>query len=500
MANPELPIPGGLVLRPFHGVRFTVDDLAGVTSPPYDLIDEAEVRKLLDLHPNNVVRLILPGTDHHKYAEARETLHRWLSHGVLTADETPAVYIYEQSGPGILQRGIIGDVGLAGPELGIILPHENVMPGPVADRLALMRTTQANLEPIFLLYDGAGGATTHLVDRIAASRPPLAETETEDGVRHRLWAVTDTGELASIDADLRPRQALIADGHHRYATYLALQREHRASVTASVTSDAATTTSMKPTTAVESVTPMTDGTPAESAEATNPGKPAKATASVSPVEPTEAVSPTSPPEPGPWDFGLALLVDSSAYPPDLKAIHRVIPGLPLEEALAKARGSWQVHDHADLAEGLAALEETSGPAYLLSAGGSAHLLTDPDPDQLEHAMPSEHSAGWRALNTSILAEFLLPKVWGMRDDEQSVRVVHHDPEAAVRLARTSGGTAVLLRPLAVDEVLAVAAQGERVPRKSTSFGPKPRTGLVLRTLTPRLTPSEENPPSAKSGS
>ncbi|MFF5246975.1 DUF1015 family protein [Streptosporangium sp. NPDC000095] len=500
MANPELPIPGGLVLRPFHGVRFTVDDLAGVTSPPYDLIDEAEVRKLLDLHPNNVVRLILPGTDHHKYAEARETLHQWLSCGVLTADETPAVYIYEQSGPGILQRGIIGDVGLAGPELGIILPHENVMPGPVADRLALMRTTQANLEPIFLLYDGAGGATTHLVDRIAASRPPLAETETEDGVRHRLWAVTDTGELASIDADLRPRQALIADGHHRYATYLALQREHRASVTASVTSDAATTTSMKPTTAVESVTPMTDGTPAESAEATNPGKPAKATASVSPVEPTEAVSPTNPPEPGPWDFGLALLVDSSAYPPDLKAIHRVIPGLPLEEALAKARGSWQVHDHADLAEGLAALEETSGPAYLLSAGGSAHLLTDPDPDQLEHAMPSEHSARWRALNTSILAEFLLPKVWGMRDDEQSVRVVHHDPEAAVRLARTSGGTAVILRPLAVDEVLAIAAQGERVPRKSTSFGPKPRTGLVLRTLTPGRTPSEENPPSAKSGS
>jgi hypothetical protein len=26
----------------------------------------------------------------------------------------------------------------------------------------------------------------------------------------------------------------------------------------------------------------------------------------------------------------------------------------------------------------------------------------------------------------------------------------------------------------------IAAHGERVPRKSTSFGPKPRTGLVLR--------------------
>ena len=30
------------------------------------------------------------------------------------------------------------------------------------------------------------------------------------------------------------------------------------------------------------------------------------------------------------------------------------------------------------------------------------------------------------------------------------------------------------------DVRAVAENGERMPRKSTSFGPKPRTGLVLR--------------------
>ncbi|MER5644269.1 DUF1015 family protein [Streptosporangium sp. NPDC002524] len=551
MANPELPIPGGLVLRPFRGVRFTVDDLAGVTSPPYDLIDEAGVRKLLDTHPNNVVRLILPGTDQHRYAEARETLHQWLSSGVLAADETPAVYVYEQSGPGVLQRGIIGDVGLAGPELHIVLPHENVMPGPVADRLALMSTTEANLEPIFLLYDGAGGATTRLVDRVAASRPPLVETRTDDGVRHRLWAVTDTGELASIDADLRPRQALIADGHHRYATYLALQRKHRATPPseATATTDTAASTGTagtpsgwvetvegvtpanpapvtpaepahatrsvtplteeapltqedsltrgNPLTSVEPVTPTEPTTPVTSVESAAPTEPAMPLSSVESMAPVESATPLSTVEPEPWDFGLALLVDSSAYPPDLKAIHRVIPQLPLEEALAKAKGSWRVQEHPDLSEGLAALDETSGPAYLLSSGGLTHLLSDPDPDQLEHAMPSERSTRWRALNTSVLAEFLLPKVWGMRDDELSVRIVHHDPEAAVRLAQTSGGTAVLLRPLAVDDVLAVAAQGERVPRKSTSFGPKPRTGLVLRLLTPARTPPTKNPPSEK---
>ncbi|MCK2216632.1 DUF1015 family protein [Actinomadura sp. ATCC 31491] len=184
----------------------------------------------------------------------------------------------------------------------------------------------------------------------------------------------------------------------------------------------------------------------------------------------------------PWDFGLALLVDSAAYPPDLKAIHRVIPDLPLTEAAAQARQYWQVQDFGSLAEGLAAFENTPDPAFLLADETSAYLLTDPDPVQLARAMPADHSDRWNSLNTSILSEFILPKVWGMRDDEQAVRIVHHDVQAAVELATATGGTAVILKPLATEDVLAVAAGGERVPRKSTSFGPKPRTGLVLRTF------------------
>ncbi|MEU7897867.1 DUF1015 domain-containing protein [Nonomuraea sp. NPDC049152] len=446
MASPELPVPDGLVLRPFHGVRFAVDDPAKVTSPPYDLISDGDVQSLLDLHPNNVVRLILPRTPTHpkdpavspqpiavphaadqpidgvappaRYGQARDTLRTWLDTGVLTRDPAPAIYVYEQTGPGVMQRGLIGDVGLAAPEQRIILPHENVMPGPVADRLALMSTTQANLEPIFLLYDG-GGPATHLVDTVASTRPALVEANTDDGVRHRLWAVTAPEEIELINADLRDRQALIADGHHRYATYRVLQSQEHAE------------------------------------RRTN----------------------------GPWDFGLALLVDATAYPPDLKAIHRVIPALPLDEAINRARGSWRIRDFTSFEAGLEALGSTTEPAFLLAGdSGTSHLLTDPDPLQLAHAMPTDRSDRWNSLNTSVLTEFVLPKVWGMQDDEQAVRIVHHDAHAAVRQAALSGGTAVILMPLAVDAVLAVAAEGERVPRKSTSFGPKPRTGLVLRTF------------------
>ena len=53
---------------------------------------------------------------------------------------------------------------------------------------------------------------------------------------------------------------------------------------------------------------------------------------------------------------------------------------------------------------------------------------------------------------------------------------------AIREADETGGTAVICPPMSTADVYAVAAQGERVPRKSTSFGPKPRTGLVIRTF------------------
>jgi hypothetical protein len=174
--------------------------------------------------------------------------------------------VYEQSLPGgpVLQRGLIGALRLAPLGAGPVLPHEDVIPGPVAGRRQLMEATGANLEPIFLLYDGSGpgAVTAQLIDR-AIGREALVSIHTDDGIWHRLWAVTDPAEQAEIAADLGSHQALIADGHHRYAAYLQLQARKR-----------------------------------------NAGA-----------------------GPGPWDAGLALLVDSTEFPPRIGAIHRLVPGL-----------------------------------------------------------------------------------------------------------------------------------------------------------------------------
>jgi len=406
-----------------------VTGLAEVTSPPYDVIAADNESQLMAADAHNVVRLILPrhqaGQPGSPYEDAAAELTSWLAAGILTPDPDPALYVYEQAVPGVsvIQRGLIGALQLAPYSTRIVQPHEDVAPGPVTGRRQLMEATQANLEPIFLLYQGGNGAATVLVDHIADGREPLTEARTPDGLRHRLWAVTDQAELAAIAADLAPRTALIADGHHRYAAYLQLQDRRRRAGAGD----------------------------------------------------------------GPWDAGLALLVDSTTYPPQLGAIHRVITGLVPEAAARLAASAFTVQElpdgTSDVPAALAALEDAckrDPVAFLLAGNGRVYLLTDADPAQVNAAVPDYPAELWQRLPAAVLEGLLFARIWAIVDDARSVRAIHDATEAILAADAQPPGTAVICGPMSPTQVYEVASLGRRVPRKSTSFGPKPRTGLVLR--------------------
>jgi uncharacterized protein (DUF1015 family) len=460
--TPHRAEPGadrGLVLAPFRGMRFSPDrvpDLAPVIAPPYDLIDPATAAALRTGDPHNVIQLILPrparpadhpaddpgdstdastgaGTDDRAgYAYAATTLRRWISGGILVHDGEPGLYVYEQApaNPGAasaddpasqVQRGLIGAVGLRPAEERVIVPHEDVLPGPVADRLALMRATRANLEPILLTYQG-GDAADVLDEAVRAA--PL--TTTRDGALiHTVWRITDPNQLAAIAADLRDRQALIADGHHRYAAYLELQRLHRHA---------------------------------------GPGR-------------------------GPWDFGLALLVDTRRYPLRVGAVHRVLPHLIATTAAQLLEPRFTVSrldgtgTRAQLTDALARLDGTprSRNAFVLAGSGKYWLAEARKPGLTDGAVPGDRPEQWRRLDPTVLQHLVLGTLWRVRDAPPDV-TCHHDARAAVQFAEASGGTAVLLRATPEKVVRELAGAGVRMPRKSTSFAPKPRTGLVMRTL------------------
>lgn len=98
-------------------------------------------------------------------------------------------------------------------------------------------------------------------------------------------------------------------------------------------------------------------------------------------------------------------------------------------------------------------------------------------------MPADRSELWRSLDASVACEFVLRHLWGVQDNDARVSY-HHSATDAVAVASAAGGVALLLAPPQHEDVLAIAAAGQRMPRKSTSFGPKPRTGLLMRLLNP----------------
>lgn len=185
----------------------------------------------------------------------------------------------------------------------------------------------------------------------------------------------------------------------------------------------------------------------------------------------------------PWDYGLVLLVDTVRYPLRVQAIHRLLARLPVADALATLGDAFRVRTlPGPLPRALAELDRTPGNAFVLSGGpDSFHLLDHPDSELLARTVRTDRPAVWRELDATVLHSALLEAVWRIPDDPCAIRYIH-SAEAAVEQAGRLGGSVVLLRATPESTVLELARQGVTMPRKSTSFGPKPATGLVLRTL------------------
>ena len=90
---------------PFRGLRYNaknVADLYQVMAPPNDVISPDLQDRLYQRHPNNIVRLILgkilEGDDHgnSRYTRAAEAFLEWQKEDILTRDDAPSLYFYDQ--------------------------------------------------------------------------------------------------------------------------------------------------------------------------------------------------------------------------------------------------------------------------------------------------------------------------------------------------------------------------------------------------------------------
>lgn len=228
-------------VKGFRGIRYNpekIENFADVLAPPYDVINSSEQEELYNKNPHNVIRLILSkGNDDSKYEEAAQTFRSWIEDDTLTHDEEPSIYPYyqefEENGKKLTRKGFLAAVKIEDFSTKKILPHERTFPKHKRDRLKLNTACKANMSPVFSVYSDPEIAIEKLLDEKLKDKP-IFDITNEDGVRNRLWKVSDPDTISFIGNHLEDKSLLIADGHHRYETaieYRNIQRELNGGVT-----------------------------------------------------------------------------------------------------------------------------------------------------------------------------------------------------------------------------------------------------------------------------
>jgi uncharacterized protein (DUF1015 family) len=414
---------------PFQALHYDLEKvgaLADVVAPPYDVIGDDQRERLVGRSPHNVVELDLPrdpeGND--PYEHSAELLAEWTEEGILTRDSEPQIWALEQDytapdGARLTRRGFLARVKLAPYGEGI-RPHERTQPGPKEDRLKLTRATRHNLSPIFALHPG--DAWKHLEPALGGE--PWGEVTDEDGTIHRVWRIGDPAVHEALAAELEPGELLIADGHHRYETSLAYQRE------------------------------------------VGPGGDADYVlmALVSLEDPGLTVFPTH----------RLLQSRRDGDPGDREETIRdaIVQTFDLEQVPV-----------ADLDP--AGTDGIGVFGFAESRYERCFRLRLRDTGRLEEVFAG-HSEAYRRLDAAILEELVLKGVAGMTvDDIAAKRGIGYTPHVGEVLKKLAAGdyqAGFVLRATPVDQVRAVAAAGETMPPKSTYFFPKLLTGIAFNPL------------------
>ncbi|MCQ2560231.1 MAG: DUF1015 domain-containing protein, partial [Clostridia bacterium] len=417
---------------PVKGLRYkNTQELALLTTPPYDVISSQEQDAYYQKHPYNIIRLeygkIFPEDteENNRYTRAAQDFAAWKEQGVLQAEAEPSIYIYAQEFSLGKERktrtGLMAGVRIEPYETGSILPHEETLPKHKADRLALMKACQANFSPIFSLYSDSQMQVEKATEA-ALQQEPVLDFVSEDGQRHRLWAVSDLAVIKQVQAVLQDKTFFIADGHHRYETAMNYRNWRHES------------------------DPAAQGEQA-------------------------------------YDFVMMNIVN--LYNPGLVVLptHRLVNNLPTDRVqglLAKLQGYFQVQEFGLTAasgqldplkfEGfLAKLAGISGKAFGFYAGGeTGYLLNLQTGADITSFMPVQHSSDWKNLDVSLLHSLIMESFLGIgglqRAEESNLTYTREELQAAQRVQAGEYQMVFFMNPTRVEEVTAVAANGEKMPQ------------------------------------
>lgn len=431
-------------IAPFRGVVYSqkkIRDLAKVIAPPYDVISKSEQERLYKKSPYNFVRLDL-SQEADSYDAVAQTLNDWLAQGIFECDQQPAIYFLSQrfklkGGEEKERLGFFALIELQDFTSGEIRPHEKTHDAPKQDRLKLMLACQAQLSPIFALYAQPKPTINRILAVAVEGVAPWLDVEQDNGDHCRLWRITDSAVIQKIQQEMRDQQLLIADGHHRYEATLSYRDHMRR-------------------------------------------------------------------ERGQWTgreaFNYVMVYCANMNDDNVVILptHRLVRGyehkpfLELEEAL---QTYFYVEQHPKTPDGkvsfLKALKVAAKKYRVIGASfkrDPRYLILRLKNKRIMQRLAKDLSAPLRELDVSTLHLLILEHILGMAPEQQesgdTVRYFDDEETILQTLEKEEFQAAFLLNAPKAEEVLAIAAAGEKLPQKSTYFYPKLSSGLIVNKLDP----------------
>jgi uncharacterized protein (DUF1015 family) len=428
-------------IHPFKALLYGsgfAGEVGRLIAPPYDIIDISLQRELLESHPYNIVRLILPLDPSGPggwQQQAADEYSRWKEHGVLSAHERNALYIYRQSftlpdGSSHDRHALIALYRIEDQGSGEVYPHEHTFPRVTEEQLGLLRSCRAAFSQVFALFQDPPEYGKLLRERALQSSRKLFSFLYPSSIEHRLYALEDPALIDELRAVYAGSKVFIADGHHRYETAALYRKECRSGI-------------------------------------------------------REAAHEL------PCDFISMAFVGINDPGLILMPVHRVISdsGMDQEEILSRLgscgelqelkNNGWQESARAALSEVLS--NPSREPIFGVVTPGRVHLFRL-DPGKCVSEGPGRPSA-YAELDVTLLHEMILQGCLGlMGSGEEAGHRIDYvvDVETALgRIAAKQAEVAFLQRSPTLRQAWEIASQGLKMPHKSTYFYPKMPSGLVI---------------------
>lgn len=218
-------------IKAFRAIRPVRDKVHLVATRPYYSYKKNVLKAKLEDNPFTFLHIINPefhtkiktdANSTERFIQVKSEFDSFVDQGVLIQDQSESLYIYRQSVNGHQFTGVVAGASVEEYDRDSIKKHEATLTERENMFCNYLDVTGFNAEPVLMSYQ-SNTEIQGLLERECAKRPEY-EFTTTDRIKHELWILDQNASDLLTQYFKAVDSLYIADGHHRSASSVALNK------------------------------------------------------------------------------------------------------------------------------------------------------------------------------------------------------------------------------------------------------------------------------------